>query len=135
MRPARDVTVNIVVTEVEPARVVVDPNAVSRVHPGKTVADTRESSRPVRRGEYVIAVQPDEYEADFVGHAIVADVDDLHGLIYLDVDWSSFHDEMPPEADAALAMSSGSTAGTQVHYLDPVRGDSWSPVRQVAISA
>lgn len=80
-----------------PARVVVDPNSVSLVHPGKTVADSSDASRPVRPGERVVAVQPDDTGRDYVGDAVVVDVDSTHGVIYLEVDWDSFHDQ--PEVD------------------------------------
>jgi hypothetical protein len=41
----------------------------------------------------VIAVQSDDRGPDFVGVAHVAEIDVSRGLVYLDVDWHSFHED------------------------------------------
>jgi hypothetical protein len=77
-----------------PTRVVVDPNSSSRVHPDWVASLYSEASKVPAVGESVIAVQPDQGGPDFVGNAIVKLIDPERQIIYLDVDWDSFDDEV-----------------------------------------
>lgn len=74
--------------------IVVDPNSTSRRFPGLSVAGFTDALFIPVRGDVVQVHQPDENGSDYVGTGTVIDVDGTHGLIYLDVDWSSFV-EMP----------------------------------------
>lgn len=75
-------------------RVTVDPNSASRRDPDLVVMDITDADGPIKTGDFVVAVQPDDdAECDFVGSAVVSHVDDEHGLIYLHVDWSSFAED------------------------------------------
>jgi hypothetical protein len=43
-------------------------------------------------GDEVLVLQPDERGVNYVGDAVVTEVDDDHDLILLEVDWNSFRD-------------------------------------------
>jgi hypothetical protein len=75
-------------------RIVVDPNRESRRHPGFSFARLEAVDPRPRLDERVLAVQPYEGEPDVVGDAVVRMIDDERGLIYLEVDWESFRDEV-----------------------------------------
>ncbi|MBF4597209.1 hypothetical protein ITJ50_00750 [Curtobacterium sp. VKM Ac-2889] len=71
-------------------RFEIDPNQVSRRNPGWNTAELAEGPN-VRVGQSVTVVQPDEEDSDFIGTAVVEFIDPEFDLVYLRVDWSSFH--------------------------------------------
>ena len=76
------------------ARVTVDPNSASRLHPDWVAAGFEDADRLPEVGESVLAVQPEDDAPDYVGTAVVKLLDLEHKLLYLDVDWDSFVDEV-----------------------------------------
>lgn len=87
-------------------RVIVDPNGFSRLNPDWSTAMFSDADRVPTQGQRVVAVQPYDDEPDYVGTATVVRVDHERELLYLLVDWSSFHDEHPvPAADARSERS------------------------------
>lgn len=87
-----------------PQRFVIDPNQRSRMHPEWVPADIR-ADQDVSVGDRVVAVQPEPGEPNYIGDAWVKRVDRSFGLVYLQPDWDSFHDELQAET---LAGDSGS---------------------------
>ncbi|OZD09229.1 hypothetical protein CH275_03120 [Rhodococcus sp. 06-235-1A] len=84
------------------ARIEVDPNQFAGPDSALTVVRRSQFSRTPFVGEFVVAVQTDEDDGDFVGSAIVTEVDDNFDLVYLLVDWKGFsHEGVNAHAHAA----------------------------------
>ena len=73
-----------------PARVIVDPNSVSRRDAALSVVPQRNAERPVVRGDFVWAIQPDDDGYEGVAPARVDDIDNARDLLFLRVDWEKF---------------------------------------------
>ncbi len=71
-------------------RFEVDPNQTSRRNPLWSTAELSEGPN-VSVGQTVTVVQPDDEDSEFVGRAIVEYIDREFELVYLRVDWKSFH--------------------------------------------
>lgn len=76
-------------------RIEVDPNRHSRRRPDWLPVPIEYAPAGLVVGQHVTAVQPDPAGPSYVGAARVAEVDLDRRLVYLDVDWKSFHDEIP----------------------------------------
>lgn len=76
----------------KPQRFVIDPNQRSPMHPEWVPADIL-PTQDVSVGDRVVAVQPEPGEPSFVGDAWVKRIDRAFGLVYLQPEWDTFHDE------------------------------------------
>ena len=70
---------------------------------GGRVRTSLEKAGIVSVGDHVLAVDPDEHLA---ADAVVADVDATRGLVFLDVDWTSFTDS-PPTPAPPISITAG----------------------------
>lgn len=74
-------------------RIAIDPNQFSRKDPNLLVSSFENADKLPTVGEKVMLVQEYDDEPNFVGLGKVHSIDDKYELIYLEADWSSFHDE------------------------------------------
>lgn len=75
------------------ARVEVDPNQFAGPDTDTTVVRRSQFVRAPFVGEFVVAVQTDEDDEDFVGSAMVTEIDEEFDLVYLLVNWDEFRYE------------------------------------------
>ena len=75
-------------------RITVDPNSNARGKPWLSVASFEDASKIPIIGEEVTIVQPYDDEPNFIGTGKVESINNTHKLIYVEVDWKSFHDEI-----------------------------------------
>ncbi|UQB14599.1 hypothetical protein [Clavibacter nebraskensis] len=81
-------------------RVTVDPNSFSKYHPDWTAVLFRNATWVPEVGAQVVAVQDEPDGPDYVSTATVKQVDAASELIYVEVDWAAFADEVPVQVDA-----------------------------------
>jgi hypothetical protein len=87
-----------------PQRFLIDPNQRSRMHPEWVPADLQPGQN-VAVGDRVVAVQPEQGEPNYIGDAWVKRVDREFGLVFLQPEWETFHDES--YAESAVGDSVG----------------------------
>ena len=75
-------------------KIIVDPNSVAHKHPMLSVAIFEDAQSIPETGDKIIVSQPYDDEPDYIGDGVVHSVDHQHGLIYIDVDWKSFREEI-----------------------------------------
>lgn len=74
-------------------RIAIDPNQPSRKDPKLLVSSFEDADKLPEVGQKVMLVQEYDDEPNFVGIGKVHSIDDKYELIYIEPDWSSFHDE------------------------------------------
>ena len=81
-------------TSDELIRITVDPNSFARGKPWLSPVLFSDASSVPLLNQTVVVVQPHNDEPDYIGFGVVEEINHDFEIMYINVDWASFKDEV-----------------------------------------